>query len=68
LADASSLASSASSSRTSASEIARDCVSHATTTCSSDFFERSRSCAFFWSSQKFGRAAIESSSSIFSRL
>jgi hypothetical protein len=37
------------------------------TTCSSCFFVFKRLCAFFWSSQKFGRAAMESSSSTFRR-
>jgi hypothetical protein len=34
---------------------------------SSCFLSRSSACAFFWSSQNVGLAAIESSSSIFSR-
>src|SRR5574338_425980 len=68
VAEASSLASSASSRSTSASDSARVCASHAPTTCSSCFLSRRMACAFFWSSQKFGRAATESSSSIFRRL
>jgi hypothetical protein len=66
-AESSSLASSASSSSVSASEIARIWLSQPTTICSSCFLVLSSPCAFFWSSQKFGRAAMESSSSIFRR-
>jgi hypothetical protein len=66
-ADSSSPASSASSRSVSASEIARTWLSQPPTICSSVFLFLSRACAFFWSSQKFGLAAMESSSSIFRR-
>jgi len=66
-AESSSLASSASSSSVSASESARIWLSQPPTICSSVFLFLSRACAFFWSSQKVGLAAMESSSSIFRR-